>query len=224
MKGCEDYEVEIEMRLHGALASAVELDAHLATCASCRAFEELAKRTEKTMSSVAMAEAQTIDWEQMKTTLKSRVTRDALRRTGVIAAIAVAELVAMTTFEPNAKHLSTIMPSNVLLMVGVVVIALVAAMSRRWRMREYETTREDLSFFHRSYLEGRLWRTTALALFAIPFGMSYWVVRLPRAHVPPMEWAGASLMALIFIGIGVWSVTVVRPRLQRELDAFKRRP
>ena len=224
MKSCDDYEVEIEMRLHGALASSAELDAHLATCASCRAFEELAKRTEKTMSTIAIAETQTIDWKQMKTALKSRVTHDALRRTGVIAAIAAAELVAMTTFEPNEQHLSTIMPSNVLLMAGVVVIALVAALSRRWRMREYETTREDLSFFHRSYLEGRLWRTTALALFAIPFGCSYWLVRIPRAHVPPLEWAGASLMALIFIGLGLWAVTVIRPRLQRELDAFKRRP
>jgi hypothetical protein len=51
MTDCETFEVEIEMRGHGALdASRVPaLEAHLAQCPSCRRYQALARRTEQTM-------------------------------------------------------------------------------------------------------------------------------------------------------------------------------
>lgn len=44
MSGCDDFEMAIDLRLHGALeaAAAKRLDAHLATCAGCRRYERIA--------------------------------------------------------------------------------------------------------------------------------------------------------------------------------------
>jgi hypothetical protein len=64
MPSCDDQEIAIEMRLHGALdadASAA-LDAHLSTCQRCRAFEASARNAEAIMREGAQAAMETVDW------------------------------------------------------------------------------------------------------------------------------------------------------------------
>lgn len=222
MKGCEDFEVEIEMRLHEALASAAELDAHLAGCSSCRAFEGMAKQMETTMTTTALAETRAIDWEAMKAGFRRRVTTDVWKRAAVAIAVVGCEMIATATFEPNHGLFAQILPTLVLAVVAVLVVSVAIGFGRRWQMRAYETNKADFHYFHRAYLEGRLLRTWLVGLLSIPLGLTYWLCRIPRAHVPAIEWAGASLMAILFIGIGAYALGAHRPRLRRELDDLKR--
>jgi hypothetical protein len=64
MPGCEHFEVEIEKRVHGALEGAgrAGLDAHLAGCAGCRAYEARARSAEAAMHGEASAAARAVDW------------------------------------------------------------------------------------------------------------------------------------------------------------------
>jgi len=65
MNSCDEIEVAVEKRLHGALGGgeAAELGAHLAQCPNCRSFEAGAKRTEQHMTSIAEGVEQRIDWD-----------------------------------------------------------------------------------------------------------------------------------------------------------------
>ncbi|HET9551525.1 MAG TPA: hypothetical protein VFP50_01020 [Anaeromyxobacteraceae bacterium] len=64
MPTCEEQEIAIDMRLHGALdeCACVALDAHLSTCERCRAFESAARRTEAIMHEGAQAAMDVVDW------------------------------------------------------------------------------------------------------------------------------------------------------------------
>jgi hypothetical protein len=65
---CERFEIEIGMRQHGALgaAEAVDLDAHLATCATCRAFAASQMGLEQTLHQRTAAEVARIDWQALE--------------------------------------------------------------------------------------------------------------------------------------------------------------
>lgn len=64
MPSCDEYEIAIEMRLHGALDAdaCAALDAHLSTCQRCRAFEASARNSEAIMREAAQAAMETVDW------------------------------------------------------------------------------------------------------------------------------------------------------------------
>lgn len=64
MAGCDQFEIEIERRLHGALGEAegARLATHLSTCARCRAFEATARATEAGMRGAADEAVRGIDW------------------------------------------------------------------------------------------------------------------------------------------------------------------
>ena len=61
---CEEAEIASGMRQHGALAptETTALEAHLATCASCRAFAAMSRETERAMQARVMEEVGRIDW------------------------------------------------------------------------------------------------------------------------------------------------------------------
>lgn len=220
---CDEFEVQIEMRLHGALPVADELDAHLATCASCRAFESLAKRTEQTMTATVTAEAKEIDWKNLKDGIAKRMDRDAKARLAALLAVFTAQAVAMLSFN-SEKVYAMIFPNFAILCAAAIGVIATTTYFRKRRMRAYETSREDLVFFQRAYLEGRLWRAWSGGIILIPFGASYIVFRLMRhSAVPLTEWLAAGMMSTIVLGIAAWLLFVHRPRLARELDAFKKR-
>jgi hypothetical protein len=88
MTDCETFEVEIEMRGHGALdASRIPaLEAHLAQCPSCRRYQALARRTEQTMT------AHTLDVNGLEARI---LTLQAYRRTRSWFAVAVPAAMAL---------------------------------------------------------------------------------------------------------------------------------
>ena len=65
---CENYEVEIGMREHGALdaVEAAALDAHLATCAGCRAFAAGSGSIETALKERVAEEAAKVDWARLQ--------------------------------------------------------------------------------------------------------------------------------------------------------------
>lgn len=67
MNACDEFEVAVEMRRHGALGApdAVRLAGHLATCASCRAFDEMTRNTEEVMGLSADELAGGMDWDRV---------------------------------------------------------------------------------------------------------------------------------------------------------------
>lgn len=220
---CDEFEVQIEMRLHGALPVADALEAHLATCASCRAFEDLAKRTEQTMTATVTEEAQQIDWKNLRDGIAKRMERDAMMRLGAFVAVFAAQAVAMLAFNAE-KFYAMIFPNFAILCAIALAVLAGGTYFRKRRMRAYETSREDLVFFQRSYLEGRLWRAWIGGLILVPFGASYIFFRVIRpTAVPLTEWLAAGMMSTIVLGIAAWLLFVHRPRLARELDAFKKR-
>jgi hypothetical protein len=65
---CDRFEVEIGMRQHGALDADEErtLDAHLAGCASCRAFAASSGTIETALRKQVDAEVATVDWRALE--------------------------------------------------------------------------------------------------------------------------------------------------------------
>ena len=68
MTGCDQQQIAIERRLHGDLgdAEAASLEAHLQSCAACRAYEAAARGTEAAMSEQVQAVLHEVDWEKVR--------------------------------------------------------------------------------------------------------------------------------------------------------------
>jgi hypothetical protein len=64
---CDKFEIEIGMRQHGALDAAEEaaLDAHVATCESCRKFAASTGAFEATLKRRADEEVERVDWDRL---------------------------------------------------------------------------------------------------------------------------------------------------------------
>jgi hypothetical protein len=219
---CQEFEIQIEMRLHGALADASALDAHLVTCASCRAFEELGKKTEHTMAETARIETKQIDWKSLRETMKSRLSHDTKARIALFGGTCVAQVAAMSTFAPNKPHFPQLYINWAVTFVLIIgVLAVIGRVERR-RLRSYEDSQEDMLFFQRAYLESRLWRTYFAVACLVPFGLGFVFFRLQR-ECSIEEWIGAVGMMVVYLGISGWLFFSRRPRLLREIAAFKKR-
>lgn len=68
MKTCDDYQLELEMRRHGALEpdAAEALELHLQGCERCRRAEALARSTEAAMHETATAAVRGVDWKKIQ--------------------------------------------------------------------------------------------------------------------------------------------------------------
>ena len=219
MERCEDFEVKIEMRLHGAL-DAPETDhlaTHLASCVSCRAFEALAKGSENAMNQQTNLHLQTLDWDGLWKRTKTFFETQSRHRL-ISSAIVICALAPMTMLAVND-----------VLGTGALVFGTWAAaiawtlLSSRYRLRaicKYEGDTGELLFFYRRELEDRLRRTrTALGVF--PLWMMLFAFRVLHPHGSTRELVG-------FIGMGVVSLAgatyvwlVRRPRIARELAELK---
>ena len=69
MSSCDDFEVAIEKRRHGALEAdeTTKLEVHLASCLSCRTYEQRGTEMEATMKAAFRGEAPMMGFDELKT-------------------------------------------------------------------------------------------------------------------------------------------------------------
>ena len=132
MHGCEEFEVQIEKRLHGALGAAQQasLEEHLAGCASCRAYQGAARGAEAGMRARAGAAAAEADWARVERGIRGGVYAS-VRMLGaaVVMAAYMGGMVWLST--PPAlrgERLARTLPA---MGIMVVLVAFVAAYSAR---------------------------------------------------------------------------------------------
>jgi len=213
---CDDFEIAIEMRLHGALggAAAAGLDAHLVTCARCRAFAAAARGTEAAMRDAASEAAKGVDWGAVE----AQVAR--WRRRGWVSAgpAAVTLLVwGAMTWKLHARG-----DPDVWVPV-LAALATVLALALAWRKRRADAARmarggdELLALLRRDLAARRRALVPLLLLLAaLTIGMAW------RAAVEPGRWASGLLWSMAAAG-GVAlaaGLLVKRPRLAREQEVL----
>jgi len=132
MAGCDEFEIAIERWIHGALAPPERpaLEAHLAGCERCRAYEAAAREAEAALRAEASAAVADVDWARLDGARRAGVP-PAVRTLGaaVIAAGWVAGVVWLSTTPGlRADRMVRALPTVCIL---VVLVALVAGYSAR---------------------------------------------------------------------------------------------
>jgi hypothetical protein len=132
MAGCDDRQIDVERRLHGVLAEAAAagLDAHLASCPACRAYQAVARGSEAGLRQAAGDARGRVDWA--RTERAARRARWRGFRPVVAAALGagwVAGLAWISTAPaPGAGRMVRALPTMAL-------AALLAALLTAWSAR-----------------------------------------------------------------------------------------
>ncbi len=236
MNGCEGFEIAIEMRLHGAAdADASErLNAHLATCAACRTFETDARRMEESMRSDTENLVRQVDWNRLRARVRKIKLANwnipvslLLMLFGFLAALLVSASFArkggltwrqLISFAPS---LGVLLFAVALLIMLLFVSSLKKSAARIREARKAEESPDGLLAYCRKELEEQI-RRLRLGWLA-PVGaapllfLTAWNAH--RAQVPSVFLVVTDVIfPAFFIGLGLHSRFVVRPRLQRELE------
>lgn len=211
----DEFELEIEMRLHGALdaARAAALDAHLATCAECRAFEKLSKETEKTMTANAMAQVSGVDWAAIQRRLRGKLWGTYVEALGLGLGLALVFAPAAYFADPFMRS-ATIIP-----ILGLAVFLAYRALQDRAEMRGY-LQEDDLRFLLDQRSEtmtagrGKAWLVvSALAVVQGALELDgHLFYRRPH-------WLGAGLSILLGLGSLAWLYFLRVPALKRDREA-----
>jgi hypothetical protein len=132
MPGCEEFETDIERRLHGALGDAerATLEAHLHGCASCRTYEGAALGSEAQLRSRAGAAVAAVDWARVERGIRGGMYASVrMLAAAVVTAAYVVGMVWLST--PAELRGARLLRSAPAMVVLVVLIAFVAAYSAR---------------------------------------------------------------------------------------------
>ena len=132
MAGCQDFEIAVEKRLHGALGEPEQapIEAHLARCKRCRSYQDAARGAEAGMRSEASAAAAGMDWERVERGIRGGVPASLRNWAGAVLAgfwvAAAAWLSAPPELRP--ERMIRVLPTAAIV---VVLVALVARYSGR---------------------------------------------------------------------------------------------
>lgn len=182
----EAAEIAIGMRQHGALdaAGCAELDAHLASCASCRAFAQTTLDLESKMQAHTLAELSHINWTNVEARL-ARI-RDENRHLVPRAAAAMVGFVLVLAW---IYDLQTAVLGGLL---GAGICAGFAVMVRRRRRelaRAADSQGELLAFYRAQVARGLentragRWFLPAMALLWLAIGIAQAVSGHPAKQV-----------------------------------------
>lgn len=222
---CEGFEIVIEMRHHAAADAAAfaRLDAHLAGCTSCRAYERLAGRSDEALRRRTEAADGSMDWNGLLRRMST--ARRNFLYSGVLAAalwsviigvlwLAHSGALKIRVLEPLPRILPVLIPFT---LFGVAVHAglILWALSRRSAFRGHASAPALLAAYRRDLgLSVRLgtWSVGAVLLL-IPFIAYRW----SRWRGPLDAEAVFSLLCQSsVIGLSIYFYVVRRPRLLRE--------
>ncbi|HQR30060.1 MAG TPA: zf-HC2 domain-containing protein [Anaeromyxobacteraceae bacterium] len=173
MAGCEEFQVDIEKRLHGALGEAgrAPLEEHLAGCERCRAYEAAARGAEATMGAEAREAATQVDWDRVERGIRGGVAASVrMLAAAVLVAAWMAGMVWLSTPGPlRADRLVRTLPA---MGVMLVLVAFVSAYSARRltalvdRGEMLETWRH-LVWANLTWARRMQWATAAIVLFLL---------------------------------------------------------
>jgi hypothetical protein len=215
MASCEDFEIAIEKRLHGALGDAerAPLQEHLAICQRCRAYEGAARGAEAEMRVRATAAAAGVDWASVERGIRGGV-HASVRMLGA-AVVTTAWMAGMvwlsTTPALRAERLLRTLPAMGLM---VVLVAFVAAYSAR-RLVALADREEMLETYRALVLANVQWaRRMQWATAAIVAFLLYKAFTGTAASFDPAVYYGG--LALPMAAVWLYLRRVKLPRAERE--------
>ena len=218
MDSCEEFEIALGARAHGALdpATTAALEKHLAQCEGCRRFEMMANETEDVMT---MNTAGNMTWDDVMGKLQ-RADRHK-RWLNALYAVLVA---AVITAQVATKRAS--LPSGTIDMVVLTfgIAACGFAVYRRWRdrsildeaAREAKNQGETIGYL-RAEIDNRIKKLSRLPLVflfvAVCFGQEA-VLKMGRVPLTLSALYGSlAVVALASAGYYQWKIL---PRLRRQ--------
>jgi hypothetical protein len=219
MSGCEQFQESIEMRLHGALDAerAVSLDAHLATCATCRAFEVTAKETEEMMRVSATASAGGVDWDKVIAGVEKMKRQ--YRRIKIMTPIAVvigAGLLLILVL--SSKHPLWLFGGFFAGALPLLAWRITRAHNLLFEAAQASRGRDDLLSYFRKEIDRRVERMTRvrviMPLMGIFLAYHGWQRAMPKGNMSYFWVQGAC--SLLMMGQGLYFHFVLLPRLRRE--------
>lgn len=218
MPGCDDFEIAIEMRRHGALdgdgEASARLDAHLLDCGRCRAFEAAARRTEAAMQGAADAAVRAVDWEAVERAL-GRWRRRQRAALGAFAFLLLALLAEAAAFWRHDGPARDVGPA-VALSAALLAVAAAASLRRTRRLALAGRTEETLALL-RGDLRARL-RALRVLLWALPlYGLGAAWLAATAADLGVGGRAALACCALAVAPVAIFAWRVKRPALLREL-------
>lgn len=216
MTSCDDFEVAVEQRLHGALdaAGAARLADHLSSCAGCRAFETRSRELEDAMRTHAARMSDEVDWKQLGESL-DRWRRQLLGGTWKgLAAIFLSVPFLALAFGYEVGGLSGLV-SGIIGGLTVVVWGRIAARRAIAEARQAERASGQLLLFMRGQLDKliRLEKQNALVL---PFLALLPLYGPLSREITPWSLFGAAMLMVLMVGLALRSRFIVLPRLRRE--------
>lgn len=221
MAGCDDFELAIEMRLHGALPpeESAALDAHLSTCERCREFQRRATETQRALTGSAGALAAAVDPGRVWAGVE-RMAREDRARIGRVA-LFQGVLVLATGFALG----NYLVAAASILPVSAVVLTLLVLRSRA-QARELALvgrSREDVLALYRRILERRIARLSRVVRVLPVIGVMELTLTRPGAPWPKsLNHEGmtvfAVVLSLFLFGQTFYLARKVLPALRRERE------
>ncbi len=215
MAGCEDFQIAIEMRLHGALGDAgrATLEEHLATCERCRAYEAAARGAEAILEAQARDAVSRADWEKVERGIRGGVAASVrMLATAVVVTAWMAGMVWLSTPAPvRGDRLLRTLPSMGLMLV---LVAFVSAYSARRltalvdRAEMMETWRH-MVFANLQWARRMQWATAAIVAFLL-----YKALTGTAATFDPAVYYGG--LAIPLAAAWFYLRRVKLPRVERE--------
>jgi hypothetical protein len=228
MAGCEEFQVDIEKRLHGALGEAgrAPLDAHLATCERCRAYEAAARGAEAGMATEASEAAAQVDWDRVERGIRGGVAASVrMLAAAVLVTAWMAGMVWLSTPpDLRGERLLRTLPA---MGVMLVLVAFVSAYSARRLTAladrgEMLDTWRHIVWANLAWARRMQWATAAIVLFLLYKAL----YGRPGATFDGTVFYGG--LALPMVAAWLYLRRVKLPRAEREardlgLDAGARR-
>lgn len=216
---CAEWEIAIEKRGHEALASSenAALQAHLAGCASCRAYAGLAHGMERTMQTAGAELDGRIDWQRVRAEVEqgARRARHELWAGGAWALFCIAVV-------PWRQLLAAPIPLAVLVAALVPAALLCAIVYRQTRGRALSAGASRASDaaalgWLREELNARI-RGRRRALFLEVAACAVVAAVALLEQVPDRAWLRLVLVAgvVLVFGDAGWAAFRALPRLERE--------
>lgn len=220
MRSCEEFEIAIEMKRHGALAPSDDaaLEGHLFTCASCREFRRSTEDAQSVLRTHAQLELKHVQWERLLRTFQRRlvITRYLPWAMGALLVMlnAWAALVFVPPLERGPLQFLAAPLFVVVLSASLISFVVGVYMSRRTLHEARAAVRTEQAFLDHLRQElderiSRLWH----ARIAVPLGLLLLSAALGRRAAFVWE-------VLLAVPIVIVLATLLLRRFRRERQAL----